>query len=136
MLGGCLCGAIRYRIDGPLGSVSVCHYRSCRLSSGAPTVSWLVVRRSQFQMLQGEPRRYASSPQVRRGFCGRCGTQLTYQHAEAPGEIELTTLSLDEPSEVVPTREIGLSQKVGWAAVDPRLEHYSHGSSGPRIDVG
>ena len=31
--GGCLCGAVRYRISGPIDSV--CHCVMCRRSSGA-----------------------------------------------------------------------------------------------------
>lgn len=133
MLGGCLCGAIRYQVDGPFISVSVCHCRSCRLASGAPTVSWFVLPLAQFRWLRGQPKSFVSSPPVTRGFCAECGTQLTYQHTDALEQIEITTLSLDEPSLVQPTREIWLSERVAWARVDPKLEHYSQESTGPPV---
>jgi len=133
MRGGCLCGAIRYEAEGPFKSVSVCHCRSCRLAGGSPTVSWFVLPRSRFRWLQGAPTLFASSLPVTRGFCGRCGTQLTYQHTDAPGEMELTTLSLDEPDQVPPTKEIWLSERVAWVPVNPKVEHYSRESSGPRM---
>ena len=129
--GGCLCGAVRYEVAGPFSSISVCHCRSCRLASGAPVVSWFVLPSSQFRWLKGRPKRFASSPPVKRGFCARCGTPLTYEHADAPGEIELTTLSLDEPNEVAPTKEIWLSERVAWMPVNEKLGHYSRESSGP-----
>ena len=132
MLGGCLCGAVRYEAEGPFRSVSVCHCRSCRLASGSPIVSWFVLPRSRFRWLEGAPRLFASSPPVRRGFCEQCGTQLTYQHVDAPDDIEVTTLSLDEPGRVPPTREIWLSERVSWVPVNPLLEHYSRDSTGPR----
>jgi hypothetical protein len=132
VLGGCLCGAIRYIAERPFSSVSVCHCRSCRLASGSPTVSWFVLPSSRFRCLQGAPKLFALSPPVKRGFCRRCGTQLTYQHQDGPGEIEITTLSLDEPGRVQPTREIWLSERVAWVAVDRTLELYSCGSTGPR----
>lgn len=72
---------------------------------------------------------------MKRGFCGQCGTQLTYEHVDAPSDIELTTLSLDEPSQVPPTKEIWLSERVAWVAVNAKLEHYAHGSSGPLLHV-
>jgi hypothetical protein len=131
MLGGCLCGAIRYEVSGPFASVSICHCRSCRLASAAPTVSWFVLPLAQFRWLQGQPKTFISSPPVKRGFCGECGTQLTYQHTDAPEQIELTTLSLDKPGLVPPTREIWLSERVSWVPTDPGLEHYSHESTGP-----
>ena len=135
VVGGCLCGAIRYQAEAPFNSVSVCHCRSCRLASGAPTVSWFVLPQSRFRWLQGSPTIFTSSPPVRRGFCSQCGTQLSYQHIDAPTEIELTTLSLDEPGEVRPTREIWLSERVPWVPVNPQIEHYSRESSGPRTSV-
>ena len=135
MLGGCLCGEIRYEAEAPFKSVRVCHCRSCRLASGAPTVSWFVLPRTRFRWLRGTPTLFPSSPPVKRGFCGQCGTQLSYQHADAPADIELTTLSLDEPGQAPPTREIWLSERVAWVPVNPKIEHYSHESTGPRASV-
>jgi hypothetical protein len=132
VLGGCLCGAIRYEAETPFSSVSVCHCRSCRLASGAPTVSWFVLPKSRFRWLRGAPRLFASSTPVKRGFCEQCGTQLTYQHGDAPGDMEVTTLSLDEPGQLQPTREIWLSERVAWVPVNAELELYSRESTGPR----
>jgi uncharacterized glyoxalase superfamily protein PhnB len=121
--GGCLCGAIRYQVDGAPSSISICHCRSCRRASGAPAVSWFVISRAQFKLLSGNPAAYRSSAQVQRGFCGKCGTQLTYAHDSAPQTIELTTASLDQPSAIEPTKEIWLSEKLPWVAANPDLEH-------------
>jgi hypothetical protein len=123
--GGCLCGAVRYEAERPFRSVSVCHCRSCRLASGAPMVAWFVLPRSRLRWLRGAPRLFASSPPVERGFCGECGTQLTYANDDAPDDIEVTTLSLDEPGQVPPTKEIWLSERVAWVPVNPLLAHDS-----------
>ena len=121
--GGCLCGAIRYQVQGTPSSISICHCQSCRRASGAPAVSWFVISRPQFKLLSGNPADYQSSPQVRRGFCGKCGTQLSYARALAPDTIELTTASLDQPSAMEPTKESWLSDKLPWVAVNQDLEH-------------
>jgi len=34
--GGCLCGAVRYEIDGPLPAPSACHCGQCGASHGCP----------------------------------------------------------------------------------------------------
>jgi hypothetical protein len=68
---------------------------------------------------------YQSSKPVHRGFCQKCGTQLTYQHESAPGAIELTTASLDEPERFQPTMEIWLSLKLPWVTVNANLQHHS-----------
>lgn len=87
-------------------------------------MAWFVVRLAQFEWLAQQPSIFRSSPPVRREFCSRCGTQLTYQHDDSPHIIELTTATLDDASAFPPTQEIWLSQKLAWAASDARVEHY------------
>jgi len=123
--GGCLCGAIRYQVEGNPTSISICHCRSCRRASGAPTVSWFVVSRAQFNLVSGTLTIRQSSKPVRRGFCSQCGTQLTYEHESAPDTIELTTASLDAPARFQPTKEIWLAEKLPWVAVNANLEHHA-----------
>jgi hypothetical protein len=60
------------------------------------------------------PREYASSSEVARGFCERCGCSLTYGHSKYPDEIDLTIASLDDPSQVVPTDHIWMSDAPSW----------------------
>ena len=39
--GGCLCGAVRYRLEGPpLHADYYCHCRMCQRAAGAPVVAW------------------------------------------------------------------------------------------------
>ncbi|HET9208353.1 MAG TPA: GFA family protein [Burkholderiaceae bacterium] len=121
--GGCLCGAVRYRIVGEPRSSSVCFCRSCRLASGAPSVAWIVVALDRFALLTGTLATVRSSADVTRSFCARCGTPIAYQHTDDPQSIELTTATLDEPQRFPPTREIWHRHRVPWAASDPRLPH-------------
>jgi hypothetical protein len=123
--GGCLCGHVRYRALGPALSSSVCHCRSCRLASGAPSVAWFVVQLDRFEWLGEAPHERRSSAPVWRGFCKRCGTPLTYRHDDAPGHVELTTATLDEPASLPPTHEIWHADKLPWAASDAALPHFA-----------
>jgi len=65
-------------------------------------------------MLKGEAAAYRSSPSVRRTFCASCGTPLTYEHADAPQSIDVTTCSLDEAQAFPPTHHAWLSHDVSW----------------------
>ena len=125
--GGCRCGAIRYRVSGTPCSSSICFCRSCRLSSGAPSVAWLTVSVEDFGWLTGQAKHHRSSPAVTRTFCAECGTPLSYQHDDSPATIDLTTATLDRPEDVRPTRETWLSDKLNWAASDECLEHWPDG---------
>lgn len=131
--GGCLCGAVRYRVSGPPRSSSVCHCRSCRLATGAPAVAWIVFDRRQFEWLQGQPATRHSSPRVTRGFCARCGTPITYRNDDEPGIVELTTATLDHPELFPPTHEIWLEHKLAWQPVNGALPRHRHGSGEPSL---
>jgi len=126
--GGCLCGAVRYRvIDQPLAQ-ALCHCRSCRLASGAPSVAWAVFLASEFAFVLGTPNSYRSSSRVVRTFCGNCGTPLTYQHASRQDKIDVTTVTLDSPDDFPPTKEIWIEHKVAWETLNDGLEHYPRSS--------
>jgi hypothetical protein len=112
--GGCVCGAIRYRATGQPTNSMVCHCRTCRRVAGAPVVAWLTFARSQFEIVQGEPTAFHSSPPVRRTFFGACGTPLTYQHADSVETIDVTTCTLDEPGRFPPTHHSWLSHDLAW----------------------
>jgi hypothetical protein len=49
---------------------------------------------------------------VQRGFCGNCGTPLTY---EPDGyEVEIAIATLDDPSTVPPVIQVGLEGRLPW----------------------
>jgi hypothetical protein len=51
--------------------------------------TWISVPRNAFRFTAGMPTYFASSAGVRRGFCARCGSPLTYENEGAPDEIHL-----------------------------------------------
>lgn len=75
-LGTCLCGSLRYEIDGPFSMMVNCHCSMCRKEHGAQFVTWAGAPLSGFRWLSGEDnvRWYDSSANGRRGFCGTCGS--------------------------------------------------------------
>jgi hypothetical protein len=126
--GGCLCSAIRFRISGePIFSL-ICHCATCRRASGAPTVAWLTFDRGQVEVLSGHPRTYRSSQGVVRQFCGTCGSQISYESAESPSTIDITTASLDNPSLFPPTLEFWLEHRVSWQVADRSRTQYPRGT--------
>jgi len=131
--GGCLCGAIRYRLTGQPLSSTLCHCRSCRLASGAPAVAWVVFPAEDVTLLHGRPATRHSSPQVVRSFCARCGTPISYRHRDDPDHIEITTATLDHPERFAPAREIWLEHHIGWMALCDHVPQHRHGSDEPPI---
>jgi hypothetical protein len=126
---GCLCGAVRYAAATLPRVCTLCHCRSCRLASGAPSVGWVVFAADDVAF-EGERRLFASSPGVTRSFCPRCGTSLTWQRDDQPGSFDLQVATLDEASAFPPTKEIWLEEKLGWEATNPDAAHYARSSVG------
>ncbi|WEX07653.1 GFA family protein [Chelativorans sp. AA-79] len=113
--GGCQCGAVRFRIEGALGGASICHCRMCQKAFGnfyAPLVS---VRGAVLQWTRGEPKRFQSSNQVKRGFCAECGTPLTFEAPENSSDgTALAIGAFDHPEEVAPTLQWGIEAKLPY----------------------
>lgn len=119
--GGCLCGAIRFRLTGIPSSSVICHCRSCRKASGAPSVAWLTFPLRNFELLGDEPHEFTSSPGVVRTFCPTCGSPVTYATADSPKTIDVATALLDDEAAFPPDREIWLDHKLSWQPVDASL---------------
>src|SRR5204862_6890615 len=100
--GGCYCGKVRFQTNGPVMSRANCHCGNCRRAAGAQAVAWITVPTAQFEFVRAEPRRYLTDTGAYRTFCGDCGTSLTYEHESRPGEIDITTGSLDRPEDFAP----------------------------------
>ena len=60
-----------------------------------------------------------SSSKVRRGFCGDCGTPLTYEFEGNAAEIAICTL--DDPSVAAPVIQVGLESRIPWCEGLDRL---------------
>jgi len=122
--GGCLCGAVRYRMEGePIVSVT-CQCRSCRRASGAALVPWLHLDSECLSFTAGQPVAFESSPSVTRTFCGRCGTPLTYRRTDYGNAIDVTTCSLDDPDAFPPVLHVWASHALGWLKLADDLPRF------------
>ncbi|MBS1199968.1 MAG: hypothetical protein H6R27_646 [Proteobacteria bacterium] len=74
--GTCLCGAVRYEIDGPFSMMAICHCSMCRKEHGTQFATFVGAPLSGFRWLSGEDNitDYASSPSGHRYFCRTCGS--------------------------------------------------------------
>jgi len=102
--GGCLCGAVRYRLR-RVESAYWCHCTMCRRASGSGALPWATVARADFELTRGTLKTYASSPGVARGFCGACGSPILFDMA-AEAAVDVTLGTLDDPDSLAPTHHI------------------------------
>ncbi|WP_115584414.1 GFA family protein [Xanthomonas dyei] len=107
--GGCQCGAVRFHVRGVLDDASICHCRMCQKAFGAYYAPLVSVRGTEFRWTRGEPKRFASSSVVQRGFCAECGTPLTY---EAPDGVAIAAGAFDTPERLPPHIQYALERKL------------------------
>jgi hypothetical protein len=128
--GHCLCGRVKYRAVGEPKWRIYCHCESCRRATGVPVTVYAAFPEDRFRLV-GEPARYESSPGVTRTFCRHCGTPLTYQAADLPGEIHLLTGSVDNPeaAHLVPQYHVFDNERISWVDIGAGLPREKPGGA-------
>lgn len=121
--GGCLCGKVRYRVEGEALARTLCHCVSCRRATGGASVGWAVFGKENWQLLQGELSEYSSSSGIHWRSCADCSSLVGYRRDSRPDHCDITTATLDDPDAFPPTVEIWVAQKIGWETLDPDLPH-------------
>lgn len=122
--GGCLCGSVRYQIEGEPISSGVCHCRTCQKAASAPTLPFLTFHTHTLRFTKGRPAEFHSTPHVTRGFCGGCGSPLTYRADGEPNRIDVMTCSLDEPEAFPPNFHVWVGDKLAWEHIGDGLPAY------------
>ena len=75
--GSCLCGAVKFELEGEIPAPTACHCTQCRKHSGHYEAS-TDVPRNKLKIFGSERITWflATEKNVRRGFCSTCGSSL------------------------------------------------------------
>jgi hypothetical protein len=130
--GGCLCGAVRYRISAPPIDSGYCHCRMCQKSSGGPVQASAEIPVAGFALIRGELKAYRSSAAAVRHFCPNCGSQITFRAAVDPTYISVNTPTLDRPEALAPRKHIWRESRIGWFEAEDDLPRYDR--EGPPVE--
>lgn len=119
--GSCLCGGVRYRVNGPLRAVIACHCSQCQKTSGN-FVAATSTADDALEMISAETLAwYQSSADAKRGFCSRCGGNLFWKPmSEARTGILAGTL--DKPTGLKLVKHIYVADKADYIEIPPGAE--------------
>jgi hypothetical protein len=125
--GSCLCGGVRYQVQGPLHAFARCHCVQCRKASGAEFASNASVREQDFALVSGADllREFESSPGQKRVFCGRCGSPILKRMSHRPGEVRLRMGCFDSEVEERPAFHGFVSEKPAWSEICDSLPQFA-----------
>ena len=130
--GGCLCGAVRYEINGPLRDVVNCHCSMCQRLHGtfgphskALKVNITITKSNGLAW-------YKTSEVARRGFCQKCGSSLFWE----PFGLEATGIiagSLDGPTGLKTMGHIFVGEKSDFYEITDGLPQFKGSSVGELV---
>ena len=135
--GSCLCGGIRYEVNGKFGTVVNCHCSKCRKATGAAFRTRASIPVDAFRWLAGEDliSKFQSSPGETRTFCRICGATLATFFAEGSTEIGLPLGTLDDDPEVSPSAHVFVGSKAAWFEITDQLPQFPEGNGDRFVNV-
>ncbi len=125
--GGCLCGAVRYEIDGEPLFAGHCHCSDCQKATGTGHVSVTGLPADGVK-ITGETRGYTvkgdSGQGYTRHFCPTCGSLVFGQAAGMPGVINVTAGTLDDTAAFTPQFVIYTRSRPAWDHINSGLPEF------------
>lgn len=138
--GSCLCGGVRFEIDGKLTPVQYCHAARCRKATGSTFAAELAAKASQLRWTKGEDLvavyqapLLREPPPYRHAFCRVCGSPLPVR-LEGTEFVALHAGVLDGEPETRPFRHIFVGQDASWHTITDDLPQFAaHAPPGQRL---
>jgi hypothetical protein len=127
--GSCLCGEVKFRVDGPLREVVFCHCGQCRKQTGLYYASTNAADKDLTITGAENITWYQSSDEGRRGFCKHCGSALFWKYV-GQDYISIQAGSLDKPTELTLGYHIFCADKGDFYAINDDLPQYAKASPG------
>jgi hypothetical protein len=127
LMGGCMCGAVRYRISEKPVASALCHCNRCRPQSGSAFSTVIIIKRSTFQ-IEGQTTVFedvgASGLRVGRRGCARCGSPLTTEPDAAPDIMFVKAGGIDNNEWFQPAMELFVTRRRLWVTPVPGIPQF------------
>lgn len=115
--GGCLCGAVRFKVSGAPIRMAQCHCLDCQRASGTGHMSNAIFNATDVEVT-GTTASYASASDsgntLTRHFCPTCGARLFLTSATRPGTIVMAAGAFDDSSWFEPEVVLFTKRRQVW----------------------
>jgi len=129
--GGCLCGAVRFQVSGPILSAGYCHCTHCQRRTGTGSSANCRVAQDGFEILSGAERLSSYQPPtgVPKLFCSICGSALFSGDPFNDEEVAVRLGAFDEDPGIRPHYRQFVDSAAPWEPVpEDGLERYARSS--------
>lgn len=114
--GSCLCGAVRFEVDGEFERFYLCHCEYCRKGTGSAHAANLFSSTATLRWISGEGNvRRFDLPATRhsRSFCNTCGSPLPRLQMNGT-LLAVPAGSLDSRVDIRPDAHLFMASKANW----------------------
>jgi len=113
--GSCLCGDVRFEVDGPFPKLYQCHCSLCRKQGGSVSNTGLIVAADKFRWVTGEAAigQWQRATGFRSWFCKRCGSTLPNPLRDT-GYAWVPAGALDDDGPLEIGAQLFLASKTNW----------------------
>jgi hypothetical protein len=122
--GGCLCGAVRYEVEGPPLVVAHCHCKDCQRGSGTGYSTGAMFPADRMR-LTGPVSEFKlksdNGNQVTRVFCPACGSPILGRNSAMVGYLTIALGTLDDSSGFEPQVVVFARSRKPWDIMDESL---------------
>jgi hypothetical protein len=130
--GGCLCGAVRYRVTAEPVRASICHCRNCQRRTGSAFGIGAYFREADVE-IHGELKTYEyrsdeSGRWLRTQFCPNCGNTVTWTAEALAGIRAIAGGSFDDPDWLNIDRHGWTRSKQKWFTCPPEAQVFEKGA--------
>ena len=135
-MGGCACGAVRYRVQGAPVLGTVCHCRFCQRRLASAFAVMATFDEDKVELLQGElvereHRSDESGRWLRMRFCPRCGTTVSHSAEIRPGKRTIAAGTFDDAGWFHIDRHIWVRSKLPWVTIPAGVAIFEQGYVAP-----
>jgi hypothetical protein len=129
IVGGCLCGEVRYESEAEPVLTALCHCTHCQKQTSSAFSVLVALPKGSLRM-EGPPLAFFedigdSGLPVLRKFCPQCGSPIVSELVATPDLDWLKAGTLDDPSWLGPQMNIWCSSAQPWVGIDDAIPAYA-----------
>ena len=128
IIGGCLCGAIRYTSKSQPLLTAVCNCKNCQRQTGTAFSVLVALPKGTLEFSGDQPATYhdtgSSGLPVLRHFCSKCGSPIFSDVAATPAMDWLKAGTLDDASWLQPQVSIWCDSAQPWVQMSESIARF------------
>jgi len=124
--GSCLCGGIRFEVDGVIAMSRYCHCENCRKFSGTAQAAWGLVNAADFRQISDNTSvtKYDAGSGSLRTFCASCGSPLWFEPKNMPAYLGVALGAIDEGDVSAPDVHLWVCSSPDWETIEGDLPQH------------